>query len=50
MNITHGLETDQYAFIIVVSGSIGMALLLQQLIMRVVGNSSNVEQVFNDNC
>lgn len=45
MNIVNGLETQPYAFLAVVSGSIGMALVLQQLIMRVVGNSSKIDRV-----
>lgn len=45
MNIVHGLESQPYAFLTVVSGSIGMALVLQQMIMRVVGNSSTIDKV-----
>lgn len=44
MNIVHGLEQEPYAFLTVVSGSVGMALLLQQMIMRVVGNSSSIDK------
>lgn len=45
-----GLETAPYAFVSVVSGSIGSALVLQQIIMKIIGNSSKVEKVLMRPC